>query len=379
MLVETGIGQGLRTMLGARWGRQDVRSIDQMTDPLTIFASLEPDVVLRISYDRHRFDDATISRMVGHLRTLLEGMAGDPGRTLSELPLITTEERQRLLIDYNDTRHERTHGPLVHEVIAQYATQTPDAPAVECDGDVVSYAELDRRANKLANALCAAGVTPGALVGLAVERGADMIVGVLGILKTGAAYVPFDPRYPRDRNAYVLGDSRVVAMVTQQRVLAALPQLEMPVICLDDPRALVAESEDDPRVTTSADAVAYVIYTSGSTGAPKGVMVTHRNLRHYAQAMRGALGITAGDHYLHTASMAFSSSVRQLVLPLTQGATIVIASPTLLGDPIALFEAIALREVTVIDLVPSYWQHCIQALRTLSADARRACSTTSCG
>jgi natural product biosynthesis luciferase-like monooxygenase protein/amino acid adenylation domain-containing protein len=372
MLVETGITQGLRAMLGSRWGRQDVRSIEQMTDPLTIFASLEPDVVLRISYDRHRFDDATVTRMVGHLRTLLEGMAGDPGRTLSELPLITTEERQRLLIDYNDTRHERTSVPLVHEVIAHHAAQTPDAPAVEFDGTVLSYGDLDRRANKLANALCATGVTPGALVGLAVERGPDMIVGVLGILKAGAAYVPFDPRYPRDRNAYVLGDSRVVAMVTQQRVLAALPPIEAPVICLDDPAALNDASEDDPRIATTADSLAYVIYTSGSTGAPKGVMVTHRNLRNYAQAMRGALGIATSDRYLHTASMAFSSSVRQLVLPLTQGATIVIASPTLLGDPIALFETIASRGVTVIDLVPSYWQHCIQALRTLSGDSRRA-------
>ncbi|HEY7407080.1 MAG TPA: amino acid adenylation domain-containing protein [Gemmatimonadaceae bacterium] len=371
LLVETGISQGLRAMLGSRWGRQDVRSIEQMTDPLTIFAALEPEVVLRISYDRHRFDDATVTRMVGHLRTLLEAMAGDPGRTLSELPLITNEERQRLLLDYNDTRHERTSSSLVHEVIAQHAAQMPDTPAVEFEGAVVSYGELDRRANQLAHALCAAGVTPGALVGLAVERGPDMIVGVLGILKAGAAYVPFDPRYPRDRNAYVLGDSRVVAMVTQQRVLSALPEIEVPVIRLDEPTALAAERDDDPRIATTADSLAYVIYTSGSTGAPKGVMVTHRNLRNYAQAMRGALGIATSDRYLHTASMAFSSSVRQLVLPLTQGATVVIASPALLGDPVALFEAIASRGVTVIDLVPSYWQHCIQALRTLSADARR--------
>jgi natural product biosynthesis luciferase-like monooxygenase protein/amino acid adenylation domain-containing protein len=371
LLVESGVAHALRSALGPHSGRQEFRSIEQTNYPLTLFASIEPDVVLRISYDRHRFDDPSIMRMLGHLQTLLEGMAGDPERRLADLPLLTNEERQQLLEDWNDTVRDRSQSLTIHEMIAQQADRHPDAVALLHDGSELTFQELNRRANQLAHRLRREGLGPESLVALCAERSFDMVVGVLGILKAGAAYVPLDPAYPRARIAFMLEDAKADAVVTQRRLVQGLPALGVVPLCVDD-ETLADESEANPTPVGTPENLAYVMYTSGSTGKPKGVMVTHRNLRHYVQAMRAPLGITGDDRYLHTASIAFSSSVRQMMVPLSVGAAVIIASRKDVADPVALFGLIKDQGVTVIDLVPTYWQHCMNALTGLEPAQRQA-------
>jgi amino acid adenylation domain-containing protein len=211
-------------------------------------------------------------------------------------------------------------------------------------------------------------------------------------MKAGGAYVPLDPAYPAERLAFMLEDAGVPVLVTEERLLPTLHlafgitdrvsrqkpfrienrKSNIPtVMCLEDnPEMCAAESEQNPVSGATAANRAYVIYTSGSTGKPKGVMITHANLCHYAHAMQAALGITADDCYLHTASFAFSSSVRQFAVPLSCGATIVVAPTEQIRDPRTLFEVIRQQGVSIIDIVPSYWRNCNQVLASLEPASR---------
>jgi aspartate racemase len=247
----------------------------------------------------------------------------------------------------------------------------PEAAAFICDGQTMSYAELNARANRLARHLRASGVERGALVGIFMERSPLVAIAVLAIMKAGGAYVPLDPSYPGERLAFMLRDANVPLLLTEERLVAALPQHDMRIVACDSewPTISQHEAENLPGTTSPHD-LAYVIYTSGSIGEPKGVMIAHANLSHYVQAMNSRLQVSPTDRYLHTASISFSSSVRQLAVPFAHGATIVMASTAQRLDPLALFELIKREDVTIIDLVPSYWRTCIQVLRRLPSETR---------
>lgn len=231
--------------------------------------------------------------------------------------------------------------------------------------------KLNNQANKIARYLQQLGVGAEVLVGLCVERSLDFVLGILGILKAGGAYVPLDPTYPQERLGLMLQNSQPRVLLTQA-MTAELPENTAQVVYLDkDWQKITQQSDENLDGVVVAANLAYVIYTSGSTGTPKGVRVTHSNLSHYVQAMQAALGILTEDVYLHTASIAFSSSVRQLMLPLTKGATVTIATLEERKDPIALFEKIKQHHVTVIDIVPSYWRNCNYALSRLEPNSRQ--------
>jgi aspartate racemase len=247
----------------------------------------------------------------------------------------------------------------VHEYIESQAYRSPDALALVA-GDVgVTYRELNERANQLARHLRNAGAKPERLVGICAERSADMVVGILGILKSGAAYVALDPSYPKDRLEFMLGDSNVPILLNQKGSLSAPNNYPGTVIPLS---RSMDESVNNLDASAKPENLACVIYTSGSTGRPKGVMITHRNLSNYVQTLPTVLGIKPSDRYLHTASFSFSSSVRQMIVPLSIGATVVIASRDQTKDPLSLFELISREGVTVVDFVPSFWRACIAAL-----------------
>ena len=257
----------------------------------------------------------------------------------------------------------------VLDLVREVATGTPDRVALEEEGRSTTYGELVESVDRVAEGLRRAGVSDDALVGHCFERTGDAVVALLGILQAGAAYVPVDPRYPLDRIRYSLQDADVSLVLADAGSLHVLQGLDLPVAILEGGSvATGVRARDGGRRIAGG---AYVVYTSGSTGRPKGVAVGHEALNAYAAGMRERLGISAEDRYLHTASFSFSSSVRQWVLPLSAGATVVMAGRQQIADARALLSWIKQRSVTVADLVPSYLRGCIQALREEDPGTRR--------
>ena len=260
----------------------------------------------------------------------------------------------------------------IHHWIELQAENLPDAIAVISDGKQLTYQDLNQKANQLAHYLQASGVRPDMLVGIYMNRSVDMIIGILGILKVGGAYVPLDPAYPKERLALILEETQVTVLVTQEHLAKDLPTSDAQVINLDIAWDIIAsKSTANPNSEMDSEALAYVMYTSGSTGKPKGVQITHANIHHYIQALGRELQIQPGDVYLHTASFSFSSSVRQLIVPLSLGATVVLTTVDQLSDPLQLFQFVKIQGVTIVDFVPSYWRRCTEILRNLEDERRR--------
>ncbi|HST60880.1 MAG TPA: amino acid adenylation domain-containing protein, partial [Longimicrobium sp.] len=234
----------------------------------------------RFSYRTELWDAGTMERAAVHLQRLLAGMAAGPERRISALDLLPDAERALVLQGWNATGADYPRDGSVHAGFEAQADRTPHAPAVITrDGEHVSYAELEARANRLAHHLVALGVRPDDRVGLCLERGPEMMAAVLGILKAGAAYVPLDPAYPAERLGYMLENSAARVLLTQDSLADALPSSGATVVRTDADAAEIARAPADrPRVAVSADQLAYVIYTSGSTGRPKGVAMPHRPL-----------------------------------------------------------------------------------------------------
>lgn len=325
-----------------------------------------------VHYNASAFDTEDIQRFARHFQTLVTSAVQHPEAAIGQLALLSPRERQLLLDHTTPLDYPIDQG--IHHLFEAQVVNSPSQMALLAEQSL-TYAELNARANQLAHDLRQRGVKPGDLVGLCVERSPLMVIGVLGILKAGAAYLPLDPSYPQARLEFMLRDVEIAVLLTQREWPASLhsPSLEHCVLVyLDDDWPLAQQTADNLCDPLPATSLAYVIYTSGSTGNPKGVRVSHRSLCHYVRAMQQALRVTAEDVYLHTASIAFSSSVRQLLVPLCTGATVVIASPEQRADPLALFRLIQQRGVSVIDLVPSYWRSCLQALNSLTATARAA-------
>ncbi len=267
---------------------------------------------------------------------------------------------------------------LVHTQVESRVCENPDKIALICDDQILTYAELNRLADHVAGRLAWHGVGPEVPVALYTERSIEMAVGLLGILKAGGAYVPLDPRHPTDQTAFILSDTRASILLTQERFGPEIPcSKEGPlVLCMDSDRSpCIDDSRSGPREPVAGSATdwpAYVMYTSGSEGRPKGVVITHGNLRHYVQAMAQAMQVRPGDIYLHLASIAFASSARQLIMPLCQGATVVIATSDQKGDPLALLDLVKRRGVTLMDMVPPYWRRLNASLESLDGGCRRS-------
>ncbi len=251
----------------------------------------------------------------------------------------------------------------IHVWFEKQVEYTPDRVAVVLGEQHITYNQLNQRANQLAHYLQKLRVEPEMPVGICVERSLEMIVGLLGILKAGGAYVPLDPKYPRSRLALILSDTDLSLVLTDQHLVNELFEDDSRVVCLDTNWHLIAtQSLENPVSRVRSQHLAYVMYTSGSTGKPKGVQITHSNVGHYLHSINKVLEIQTDDVYLHTASFSFSSSVRQLILPLSQGSKIILANYEQTRNPLLLFELIVNQQVTVFDTVQSVWHHGLQAL-----------------
>jgi amino acid adenylation domain-containing protein len=341
---------------------EDVRSAEQTNYPLTVVAGVDEELLLKIVYDCHRFDGDTVARMLGHLGVLLEGMAAHPHARLVDLPLLTDAERQQVLVEWNQTQADYGYETCVHELFEAVVARTPESVAVVFEDESLTYAELNRRANRLAHYLQRRGVGPETLVGICVRRSIEMIVGVLGVLKAGGAYVPLDPAYPAERLAFMLEDADAAMLLTQAHLKEQIGKwangqithhAPRTTVCLDTDWDLIAEELDtNPVSGVTPENLAYVIYTSGSTGRPKGTLLHHRGFCNFIQAQNQFLDVGSESCVLQFASFGFDASTSEIFTALLAGATLCLAKRETLLSETDLTQLVAAKEVTVAILPP---------------------------
>ncbi|HEX2094994.1 MAG TPA: condensation domain-containing protein, partial [Longimicrobiaceae bacterium] len=315
-------------------------------------------------YSTDLFDRETIVRLADHLLVLLAGVVENPDRRLAELPLIHPEERTRVLRSWSAGTTEGTDPLPVHLLFEAQAERTPDAVAVSLRDEALTYGELRRRSNALANFLRGRGVGPETRVGVYLERSPELPVALLGVLKAGGAYVPLDPQYPRDRLAYVTQDSGLAVLLTREHLFPELPgNATAEVVFLDaDRERIEAEPDTLPEGETFPESAAYVIYTSGSTGRPKGVVVPQGALAGFIAAARAAYGIGPADRVLQFASIAFDASAEEIWPTLAAGARLVLRTEEMLGSARLFLDACREWGITVLDLPTAYWHELVAEL-----------------
>ncbi|KAB8332381.1 amino acid adenylation domain-containing protein [Scytonema tolypothrichoides VB-61278] len=329
------------------------------------------------TYNTDLFDGSTIERMAGHFQTLLEGIVANPHQQIWQLPLLRENERQQLLVEWNDTQKDYPQDKCIHQWFEEQVERTPDAVAVVFQNQQLTYGELNDRANQLAHYLQTFGVGPEVLVGICVERSLEMVVGLLGILKAGGAYVPLDPTYPSERLGYMLQDALVQVLLTKAQLVESLPKHNARVVCLDtSARAIALLSESNPISGVTSDNLAYVIYTSGSTGKPKGAMNTHLGICNRLLWMQETYQLTAADCVLQKTPFSFDVSVWELFWPLLTGARLVVAKPGGHQDSAYLVNLILEQQITTLHFVPSMLQVFLeeQGLESCSCLKRTFCS-----
>ncbi len=370
-------------------------------------------------YNTDLFDAATIERMAQHFQSLLQSVTAAPEQSVSAIPLMSENELSRMHVDWNATATSYPSEKCVHEWFEDLVQEKPDALAVTFtsredgadQGHHLTYAQLNHRANQLANYLRKAGVGPEVLVGICVERSIEMMVGIMGVLKAGGAFVPMDPTYPKERLEYMLEDSGVRVLLSQQRLISDFefrisesstfqvaggklqdaggdPKSEIPnrqsaidniqVIALDADWEVIAE-EDSGNVVSGATPqnLAYVIYTSGSTGRPKGTMLRHQGLCNLATAQTAAFKVGWGSRIMQFSSLSFDASVWETVMALLSGSTLCLASREIVASGSALVEMMRQNRVTTITIPPSVLsvlpEESLPDLRTIIT-AGEACS-----
>ncbi|MBK5007039.1 non-ribosomal peptide synthetase [Pseudomonas sp. S32] len=347
---------------GAPQGLQfgPARHSDLTSYPLTLGVTQGERLALHYSFDLAYFSAERIRRINGHMAQLLDALAQNPQRALGELGMLTAPEQAQVVEQWNATVADYPLDTCVHTLIEAQARKTPDAVALVFGERQLSYRELDQQANQLAHQLIEQGAGPDVLVGIAAQRSVEMVLGLLAVLKAGAAYVPLDPEYPRERLAYMFDDSRMALLLTQTEVL---PQLPLPAglraLCLDR-QAHLNYPLTAPQVQLEPESLAYVIYTSGSTGNPKGAGNRHKALTNRLCWMQQAYGLDATDAVLQKTPFSFDVSVWEFFWPLMAGARLVVAAPGDHREPARLVRLIEQQGITTLHFVPSMLQVFLQ-------------------
>lgn len=314
-----------------------------------------------LGYRTDLFDQPTIERMLQHFETLLELATTDPGRRLSELPLLSVDERQRMLVEWNQTEVDYPQEICLPDMFEAQAARTPDAIAAVCELRELTYRELNARANRLAHWLRKQGVGPDHLVAIHLERSLDVLVGILGILKADGAFLPLDADLPSERLAFMLEDARVEVVLTQQSLVGRIPVPEAAgerarprIVCLDAQWEMIAgeDATNPPRRATSRH-LAYAIYTSGSTGKPKGVLIEHRSVVNVVTSFIRSYAVGPADRVLQSASISFDVSVNEIFPALSTGATVVLPNKHERLDLDGLGEFVRRNGVTIMAAAPA--------------------------
>ncbi|MFE4975819.1 amino acid adenylation domain-containing protein [Kitasatospora sp. NPDC056651] len=348
MVVLQNAPAGALDLAGVRGERYDLPRRSAVLDLTLEFTERDGALDVMVEYDADLFDARTVEVMADRLRVLLAALGTDPHRRIAELPLLTAPERERLLTGWNDTAVDHDTARPVHRLLAEQARRAPAAVAVGAGRRQLSYAGLDERANRLAHHLVALGVTPGARVVLAMERGPLLPVAMLAVLKAGGAYVPLAPDLPAERVRLVAEDTGAPVLLTTSATAGRLPATGATVVELD--RAwpeIERRPAVEPEVRVEPEDLAYVIYTSGSTGVPKGVMVSHRSLADLCAWHRRAYRIVPGDRAAQLAGLGFDAAQWELWPYLVAGARVDLPEPEVLEDPAALVDWFARTGTTV--------------------------------
>ncbi|WP_122553159.1 non-ribosomal peptide synthetase, partial [Pseudomonas viridiflava] len=309
-----------------------------------------------VDYATALFDESTVVRYVGYLEQLLWTMVGNAHAVPARAGLLGPQERRRLLVEFNASEQDFQLDQPLQALFEAQVARTPDAVALESAGVCLSYRQLNEAANRLAHHLIGQGVQTESRVAVCLQRGPQLVVGLLAVLKAGGAYVPLDPGYPMDRLAYMLGDSEAVALLVDGTTKARFADRPLPQVNLDS-CTWNAQSPENPAVQgLGAGHLAYVIYTSGSTGAPKGVMVEHRGLCNLVQWSSQLCPPVPNGALLHKTPVSFDASVWELFWPLYAGIRLVLARPDGQRDPAYLVQEIQDRQVSVVQFVPALLQ-----------------------
>ncbi len=310
-----------------------------------------------IEYASSLFNRETATRYVEHLHVLLRAMLHDSSQTVTELALLTANQRHQVLYDWNATDVDYPAAQCVHQLFEAQVERDPQAGALVYESQQLSYDELNRRANRLAHALIAQGVVSGTMVALCLPRGPEMVVAILAVLKAGGAYVPIDPEYPADRIDYILEDSQ--------------PLLALLTSTVDERQGWSDVNPDLHVLELGAQHLAYVIYTSGSTGEPKGVMIEHRNLCHQVFALQSTYHLSACDRVLQFAPFTFDMSVEEIFGALCSGATLVLRTQEWISDASTFWQLCQRNAITVTNLPVVFWNTLLREKQACIPDCIR--------
>ena len=352
------LNRSLRAAGDASWKGRTVTLHERPSPPLNVTVFDDAELDLHVLFDRRRFTDSAAARLSAAIAAALEGLAQGEDRRVGDVDVVPPADRRTMLVAWNDTARPFPAELCIHEPFEARAAAQPDAVAVEMDGASLTYRELDERANRLAHALRARGARPGAFVGICLDRSLDLIVALLGVTKSGAAYVPLDPSHPHERLTFLLADAGARLVVTEERRAPLFPGAALGI---DGAGAAAIARMPAARPARAAEATSpcYAIFTSGSTGQPKGVVLSHRAVLNTFDWVTRSFAVGPGDRLLFVTSPCFDLSVYDTFGALGAGATVVVAGSALLGDPAALASAITDLRITVWDSAPAALQRLV--------------------
>jgi non-ribosomal peptide synthetase component F len=315
---------------------------------------MDPGLSASVEYNSDLFERSTMTRLLDHFQTLLESISANPDLQISKLNWLPETERREILKKSNVSAADYRRDVCLHQWFETQVERTPEAPAVTYDGATITYKDLNQRANQLAHYLRKLGIGTDSRVAICVERSLELVVGILSILKAGAAYVPLDPALPTERLSFMLSDSEIQVLLTQESLIQNLPDFAGEIVRLDhDWQLIESESTGNPGVKVLPGNAAYVIHTSGSTGKPKGVVITHANVVRLFEATREWFNFGATDVWTLFHSYAFDFSVWELWGALLYGGRLVVVPYLVSRTPEAFYDLLCREQVTVLNQTPS--------------------------
>lgn len=324
-----------------------------MNDIIITFSKEPGHISGEVLFNGRLYRMETIERFFKHFKAILHSSLENTNTLITELQVLTEEERHHMLVEWNDTRADYPRDKCVHQLFEDHAEQTPDAPALFYGDQKLTYRELNQRANQLAHYLQTLGIGPNALVGVCLNRSLELMIGLLGILKAGGAYVPFDPAYPKERLAAMREDAQLQVLLTTEPLKERLPENEAKIICLDnDWETISRETTDYPDKPADVHNLVYVIFTSGSTGRPKGAAVYHRGWTNLLNWFVTEFNITSEDKVLVISSFSFDLTQRSLAMALVVGGELHLLASDYYY-PELIIQTIVEREISVVNCAPS--------------------------